>query len=162
MRCSIKNIKLPPAPTPTRPKRASDLREDAAILRAVHKEELIRKAEKEIEKSDNPKKHQRPRLQKLVNNEERELIIKMWNEGKMGKEIAEAIGLDVKRTFGVIAQLQKRGMIKKRFRYLGVDPDKILQDLKAGKNVTQIAQEMGKHRKTIQRWKAKFIEEGKL
>ena len=123
MRCSIKNIKLPPAPAPTRPKRASDPREDAAILRAVHKEELIRKAE---------------------------------------KEIAEAIGLDVKRTFGVIAQLQERGMIKKRFRYLGVGPDKILQDLKAGKNVTQIAQEMGKHRKTIQRWKAKFIEEGKL
>lgn len=60
MRCSIKNIKLPPAPEATKPQRVADPREDAEVLRAVRKEQMIRKAREEIENSDNKK---RPRVQ---------------------------------------------------------------------------------------------------
>ena len=159
MRCSIKNIKLPPAPTPTHSKRIADPREDAEVLRAVRKEQMIRKAREEIENSDNKK---RPRVQTALTKAQREKVVEMWKAGKQGKEIAEAIGLDVAKTFVVINQLQQRGLIEKRNKYKKVDSGKILQELKTGKTVTQIAREYNLHRKTIQRWKSILKEEGQL
>ena len=75
MRCSIKNIKLPPAPKATKPKRVADPREDAEILRAVRKEQMIRKAREEIENSDNKK---RPRVQTALTKAQRKKVVEMW------------------------------------------------------------------------------------
>ena len=86
----------------------------------------------------------------------------MWNDGKQGKEIAEAIGLDVAKTFGVINQLQQRGLIEKRNKYKKVDSGKILQELKTGKTVTQIAKDLDVTRRTVQKKKKEFEEKGEL
>ena len=120
---------------------------------------MIRKAREEIENSDNKK---RPRVQTALTKAQREKVVEMWKAGKQGKEIAEAIGLDVAKTFVVINQLQQRGLIEKRNKYKKVDSGKILQELKTGKTVTQIAREYNLHRKTIQRWKSILKEEGQL
>lgn len=74
MRCSIKNIKLPPAPAATKPQRVADPREDAEVLRAVRKEQMIRKAREEIENSDNKK---RPRVQTALTKAQREKVVEM-------------------------------------------------------------------------------------
>ena len=152
MRCSIKNIKLPPAPAATKPQRVADPREDAEILKNVQKAEAIRKAQEQME-NIHTKERQRPRIKSRLNNDQRNLVIRMWKDGKQGKEIAEAIGLDVAKTFVVINQLQQRGLIEKRNKYNKVDSGKILQELKTGKTVTQIAKDLDVTRRTVQRKK---------
>ena len=161
MRCSIKNINLPPAPTPTHSKRIADPREDAEILKNVQKAEAIRKAQEQM-KNVHTKERQRPRVKSRLNNDQRNLVIRMWKDGKQGKEIAEAIGLDVAKTFVVINQLQQRGLIEKRNKYKKVDSGKILQELKTGKTVTQIAKDLDVTRRTVQRKKKEFEEKGEL
>lgn len=161
MRCSIKNINLPPAPTPTHSKRIADPREDAEILKNVQKAEAIRKAQEQM-KNIHTKERQRPRIKSRLNNDQRNLVIRMWNDGKQGKEIAEAIGLDAAKTFGVIYQLQQRGLIEKRNKYNKVDSGKILQELKTGKTVTQTAKDLNITRRTVQRWKRIFEKEGRI
>lgn len=86
----------------------------------------------------------------------------MWNEGKSGKEIGEAIGLDVTKTFSVIKQLQERGLIEKRNKYKKVDSGEILKELKTGKTITQIAKDLDVTRRTVQRKKKEFEEKGEL
>lgn len=86
----------------------------------------------------------------------------MWKDGKQGKEIAEAIGLDVAKTFVIIYQLQQRGLIEKRNKYNKVDSGKILQELKTGKTVTQTAKDLNITRRTVQRWKRIFEKEGRI
>lgn len=159
MRCSIKNIKLPPAPAATKPQRVADPREDAEILRAVRKEQMIRKAREEIENSDNKK---RPRVQTALTKVQREKVVEMWKAGKQGKEIAEAIGMDVSKTFAAIYQLQTRGLIEKRNKYNKVDQEDILKELKTGKTVTQTAKDLNITRRTVQRWKRIFEKEGRI
>lgn len=161
MRCSIKNIKLPPAPAATKPQRVADPREDAEILKNVQKAEAIRKAQEQME-NIHTKERQRPRIKSRLNNDQRNLVIRMWKDGKQGKEIAEAIGLDVAKTFVVINQLQQRGLIEKRNKYNKVDSGKILQELKTGKTVTQIAKDLDVTRRTVQRKKKEFEEKGEL
>lgn len=161
MRCSIKNIKLPPAPAATKPQRVADPREDAEILKNVQKAEAIRKAQEQI-KNIHTKERQRPQIKSRLNNDQKNLVIRMWNEGKSGKEIGEAIGLDVTKTFAVINQLQQRGLIEKRNKYKKVDSGKILQELKTGKTITQIAKDMDVTRRTVQKKKKEFEEKGEL
>ena len=159
MRCSIKNIKLPPAPSATRPQRVADPKEDAELMKAVRKEMLIRKAREEVMKSENKKK---PTLALTLNEKQRKRAIQMWNEGKLCKEIAAEMNVNERTMFGILERMQQRGVIEPRRRFQKVDTEKVLADLKAGKTVTQTAKDHNTHRKTIQRWKAKFKEEGKL
>ena len=159
MRCSIKNIKLPSAPAATKPQRVADPREDAEVLRAVRKEQMIRKAREEIENSDNKK---RPRVQTALTKAQRKKVVEMWKAGKQGKEIAEAIGMDVSKTFAAIYQLQTRGLIEKRNKYNKVDQEDILKELKTGKTVTQTAKDLNITRRTVQRWKRIFEKEGRI
>lgn len=161
MKCSIKNINLPPAPPATHSKRVRDPKEEAAALRAVRKERLIRQAQEEIQNSEGKDK-QRPKLLYGLDKQQRELAIEMWNDGKLGKEIAAALGISTSTMFGILSRMQERGTIKPRFRHRKVDKAKVLEELKAGKQVAQIAREYNLHRKTIQRWKSILKEEGQL
>ncbi len=120
---------------------------------------MIRKAREEIENSDNKK---RPRVQTALTKAQREKVVEMWKAGKHGKEIAEAIGMDVSKTFAAINQLQTRGLIEKRNKYNKVDPEDILKELKTGKTVTQTAKDLNITRRTVQRWKRIFEKEGRI
>ena len=162
MRCSIKNIKLPPAPAATKPQRVADPREDAAILKAVRKEQLIRKVQEDLRKSETVQDKKRPRVITTLDKEQRARAIEMWNEGKLVKEIAETMAVNESTMYGIFERMQKQGLIEPRVQYKKVDTAKVLQELKAGKSANRIAKEMGVHHKTIQRWKGIFEKEGKL
>ena len=162
MRCSIKNIKLPPAPAATKPQRVADPREDAALLRAVRKEQLIRKAQEDIRKSETVQDKKRPRVITTLDKEQRAQAIEMWNEGKLVKEIAETMAVNESTLYGIFERMQKQGLIEPRVQYKKVDKEKVLEELKAGKPAHRIAKEMGVHHKTIQRWRNIFKKEGKL
>lgn len=120
---------------------------------------MIRKAREEIENSDNKK---RPRVQTALTKAQREKVVEMWKAGKQGKEIAEAIGMDLSKTFAAINQLQTRGLIEKRNKYNKVDPEDIMKELKTGKTVTQTAKDLNITRRTVQRWKRIFEKEGRI
>lgn len=162
MRCSIKNIKLPPAPAATKPQRVADPREDAALLRAVRKEQLIRKAQEDIRKSETVQDKKRPRVITTLDKEQRARAIEMWNEGKLVKEIAETMVVNESTMYGIFERMQKQGLIKPRVKYKKVNKEDVLKELKAGKSASRIAKEMGVHHKTIQRWRDILKKEGRI
>lgn len=60
-----------------------------------------------------------------VTSEERDLIIKMWNEGTLRSEISHKLGRSPHTIRDVLRRLQKAGVIKRRAEPTKVTPDDI-------------------------------------
>lgn len=147
MKCSIRNIVLPPAPKPTRPMR------------------VYTKSEKTVPKrfeDENMKVHPLKNGRDPWEKDETKTVLEMWQEGHSVEEIAKMLG----RTTGSVESKINRERIKGRTskrrsgNWKAEDTETLLRLVTEGKSTSAIAKEMHVSQSTIQKHLKKEKEKG--
>lgn len=166
-KASIKNIKLPDAPKPTKANfhdhHVDGYGKYITVLPSGYKPRPPVTLKLKSRKTGKAKK---PAPRKLSWNDENiKILIDMYNEGALASEIAEKLGCSPKKVYSMATALRQRGELHLQRRptiWTDEQEKKMIEMYEAGAVYTDIAQAVGRSPSVISGRVNKLVKAGKL